>query len=428
MRNVKKIFFVSLFSIGVLLVGLMACTREANNSSNNYLGKTYDESSHEGEFVPGQVIVGMNKDSAIDFALLENNSLFKSDLFSGVKVENIEILAEDNALRQKLLLYLVNNDKPSVIDAIRILEEDPRVAYAEPNFIASVNAAPHPLDKLWGIEKIEARAAWNIATKGHTVEVAVIDTGIDYNHPLLKANVDASRGYDFVTDSDSPSDIDGHGTHVAGIIGSTGNNGNAPLGVSLDVTMIPIKVGITGNLMRRSDIIRGIKHASKLNVPIINFSISSLDYSQAEHEAIKAFNGLFVTAAGNYGQNLDDAPKYPAVLDLKNMIVVGNSNIEDERYQSSNYSKAHVHLFAPGVEIYSTLPDYDDDFMTGTSMATPHVTGAAALALSVNPTLSTEQLKQAILDSVDVIPTLEDYSVTSGRLNVRRLVETVNMD
>jgi subtilisin family serine protease len=159
------------------------------------------------------------------------------------------------------------------------------------------------------------------------------------------------------------------------------------------------------------------------NIPLTNYSIQSTGYNHSIEQAINNYPGLFVACAGNYSHDYSTLPIYPASLDISNMITVGNSNAQDERSSSSSYSKTGVNLFAPGEDIYSTILNNRYKFDTGTSMATPHVTGSAALALSQNRDLTTEELKNNILDSVDKAETLQNLCQTGGRLNTYSLLK-----
>lgn len=263
--------------------------------------------------------------------------------------------------------------------------------------------------------------AWEETKGSKDVKVAVIDSGIDYQHEDLSENVDASLGYDFFDEDSDPMDTLGHGTHVAGIIGSQTNNEVGVAGVNWDVTMVPIRVFGSSGIADVSVMIEAINYATQKGFPIINFSVGSLGYSSAEEEAIKNYPGLFVAAAGNYGADTTNQPFYPASLDIPNIISVGNSDGR-VRFSSSNYSKTGVDLFAPGTLVYSTVPGSGYLYKSGTSMATPHVTGSAALALSLNPDLSADELKKLILNSVDSFYELSDLCVTGGRLNTSNVV------
>ncbi|KAA8711997.1 S8 family serine peptidase [Lactococcus garvieae subsp. garvieae] len=247
---------------------------------------------------------------------------------------------------------------------------------------------------LWGLEKISMPQAWDMNTGSAEVKVAVIDSGIDYTHEDLLGNVNASQGYDFVDDDDDPKDEYSHDTHVAGTIGADTNNGVGVSGINWNIEMIPLRVLDDANKGKNSNFIKAINWATEKNYPLVNYSISSSSYSHSLEDAIENYPGLFVTSAGNQGEDYATTPRYPGCLDISNMITVGNSKENDERSSGSSYSKTGVDLFAPGNNIYSTLPGNEHGNKSGTSMAAPHVTGSVALALSQNKALTTEKLKK----------------------------------
>ncbi|EGP5187068.1 hypothetical protein EJW92_13380 [Enterococcus faecium] len=187
--------------------------------------------------------------------------------------------------------------------------------------------------------------------------------------------------------------------------------------------MVPIRVFGSSGGTSLAILTEAINYASQKGFPIINFSIGSVVYSSTE-EAIKNYPGLFVAAAGNNGIDMTDKPFYPASLDIPNIITVGNSS-GYERSSDSNYSKTGVDLFARGFRVFSTFLGSKYTYMSGTSMATPHVTGSAALALSLDPDLSTDELKKIILNSVDSFYELSDLCLTGGRLNTNNVVRQV---
>jgi subtilisin family serine protease len=275
---------------------------------------------------------------------------------------------------------------------------------------------------MWGLQKIEMPTAWNKTTGSKNVKVAVIDSGVDYKHADLAANVDVSLGYDFVDNDADPQDGKGHGTHVAGTIGAKANNGLGVPGINWNVTMVPIRILNNEGTGSVSNIVKGINWATQKKIPIANYSISGDNYSSSIETAIKNYPGLFVGTAGNKGDSLESTPRYPSALIISNMITVGNSDQQDERYSSSGYSKTKVDLFAPGRKIYSTIPG-GYGTKTGTSMAAPHVAGSAALALAQNPNLTTSQLKNKILNSVDKKASLSEFCQTGGRLNTAKLLD-----
>jgi subtilisin family serine protease len=349
---------------------------------------------------------------------------------------------------------------------IRTLEQDPRVAYAEPNFI--VHAADTPNDpsfpQEWGLDNtgqqvnwtsgtpdadIDAKEAWSVSTGSPDVTVAVIDTGVDVAHPELAQNiwinqgencagcrtngidddgdgyVDDWRGWDFVNGDNDPTDDNGHGTHVAGTIAATGNNGIGVAGVTWNSKIMPLKFLGSDGSGSTEDAISAILYARAKGVPILNNSWGGGEFSQALQDAIEqtdASGELFVAAAGNDFTNTDAEPFWPSSYDTPNILSVGASDQFDRKAWFSNYGTRTVDLSAPGTNIYSTWRGGAYRFADGTSMATPAVSGAAALAKAVFPDASGVGLKALLLRTVDPVAALTGATRTGGRLNVDRAV------
>src|SRR6185369_5814767 len=225
------------------------------------------------------------------------------------------------------------------------------------------------------MEKINAPAAWNITTGG-SVKVAVIDSGVDYNHPDLAANVwtnpgeiagngvdddhngfiDDTRGWDFVNNDNNPMDDNGHGTHVAGTIAARGNNGIGVAGVAWTAQIIPLKTQNTQGNGFTSDAVKAINYAAHVGAKVINASFGGSAADPAEDSAIAAANLLVVAAAGNNGSNNDVTPFYPASFNRSNIISVANTTQSDTLNYDSNYGTVSVDLAAPGYAILSTVP------------------------------------------------------------------------
>ena len=285
---------------------------------------------------------------------------------------------------------------------------------------------------------IDAPEAWDITTGNSDVVVAVIDTGIDYDHPDLAANiwinpgeipgngmdddsngyVDDVHGWNFVKNNKNPDDDHGHGTHVAGIIGAVGNNSIGVAGVAWNVKLMPLKVLDRRGRGFTSDVIEAINYAAH-RADVINLSLGSNNFSQGMKDAIANASALVVAAAGNDGNNNDETPSYPASYDLDNIIAVAATNHKDKLTGFSNYGATSVDLAAPGNLIASTYRGGRYAYMSGTSMATPHVSGGAALVMAAFPELNVDQdqVKDQILGGVDPIPSLQGITVTGGRLN-----------
>jgi len=276
-------------------------------------------------------------------------------------------------LNDKGLMRIGLPDRMSVIEAVRIFNQEPDVEYAEPNYKVKITAIPddYYFEDLWAFNNhgqlvngvsgtndadIDAVEAWDII-KNSDVTVAVIDTGVDSNHPDIRLNL--VEGYDFIDNDKDPDDLNGHGTHVAGIIGAIGNNNIGVTGVCWNIKIMPIKVLDENGEGYISDIIKAIEFAKSKNVLIINMSFSGTDYSKAFYDEIKAHpEMLFVVAAGNSSANIDSEPEYPAGFDLNNIISVAASDQNDQLASFSNYGTSSVDVAAPGVNILSTIPSF----------------------------------------------------------------------
>ncbi len=360
----------------------------------------------------------------------------------------------------------------SVEDAVPAFKSTSGILYAEPNYkIKLLSTFPNDPNfaQLWGMHNegqtggtegadIEAPEAWDIATDANSIIVAVLDTGVDYTHPDLADNiwvneaelngiqgvdddendyVDDVYGWDFADGDADPKDYYYHGTHCAGTVGAAGGNDEGVVGVCWNVKIMNLKVFPNyGDETFISGAIKAIEYAVDKEAKILSNSWGGGPDSNSLREAIQAAdaNGvLFVAAAGNYPQlpwlDNDAIPVYPASYDCNNVISVMSTDHDDNRSSFSHYGANSVDLGAPGSDILSTFPTYETSAMSGygystnyemisgTSMATPHVAGACALVWSMNPALSHLEVKDIILDTVDVTdPQLE--CVSEGRLNL----------
>lgn len=290
-------------------------------------------------------------------------------------------------------------------------------------------------NKLWGLHNtgqtggtanadINAPEAWSYTTGSSSVIVAVIDTGVDAGHGDLTANT--LSGYNFITSTAGQTDDNGHGTHCAGTIGAVGNNGIGVTGVAWNVKILPLKFLDASGSGYTSNAVKAINYAKTNGAHIISNSWGGTSYSQALKDAIDASNALFVCAAGNSGQNTDSTPHYPSAYNSPNIISVAATDHRDALASFSNYGQNTVHVGAPGVSIYSTYPSSKGNYATlsGTSMATPHVAGMAALIKSANPGMNTADLKSVILSSVDTKSSLSGKCLTGGRINAEKAVMT----
>ncbi len=250
--------------------------------------------------------------------------------------------------------------------------------------------AAETLGQNWNLAMIGTYYAQNI-TKGKNIKVGVIDTGVDYNHKELKQLFKSEKGYDFVLEKPDGFDYNGHGTHVAGIIGGK------TTGIAPEITMYSLRVLDETGSGYEFDVIRAIEWAIDKNIDVVNMSLGSPYASSALEEICKyASNKLMlVAAAGNDGANI---PNYPAALDG----VISVAAI-DENKQHAYFSNIHetVDISAPGVDVYSTFPYNEYRYLSGTSMATPHITGVLALAKSIASTTLYEDVMKITAEKLD---------------------------
>jgi subtilisin family serine protease len=354
-----------------------------------------------------------------------------------------------------------------VAAVIKALRASGKVRYAEPDYIEHVSGVTVPNDpsftQQWAFQNTgqsvggsagtpgadeHAAAAWSVSTGSRSIVVAEVDTGVDYTHPDLAANIwtnpggingcaAGTHGYNVLTGACDPMDDDtvygGHGTHVAGIIGAVGNNGVGVTGVNWQTTILPVKwVNATGS-GSTSDLLAALDwvlqaQAAGVNIRVVNDSQTWKGdaFSQAlsdEIDLLGQHDILMVTAAGNTGDNNDDPAvrRYPCGYDRPTEICVTASDQNDALPSWANYGATTVDLAAPGNHIYSTLRNGTYGIVSGGSMAAPQVSGAAALLLSTG-TYTAAQLKAQILNNVDPLPSLTGKVRTGGRLDICKAI------
>lgn len=349
----------------------------------------------------------------------------------------------------------------NVETALATLQTSPLVDHVEPNYTRSIQVFPDDVlaDDQYHLQQtsdidIDAGRAWNISTGSRDIVVAVIDTGVDLDHPDLADNlwtndneiagngldddgngyIDDRVGWDFVDNDNDPNptptaptwsdSIVVHGTHVAGLIGAEGNNSIGVSGVNWEVTIMPVRVFTDTGSSTISDIYNAVNYAVSNGADVINMSYGGGGYSVFEQEAIEAANDqgvLSVAAAGNAAENLDTTPSYPVCHPY--VLGVAATDAFDATTSFTNYGNDCVDVASPGNDILSTVYTNDptngftDDYayLSGTSMATPIVSGIAALLLSITADLDPATLIDIISESAETIP---DKTLGSGRVNV----------
>ena len=320
----------------------------------------------------------------------------------------------------------LRSDTKSTEQLIKELENDPMVKSVSPNYIKRVNAfIPNDpnYDKLWSMNKIGMPEIWERVTGSSEICVAVLDSGIDYNHEDIKSNmaVDSfgNPGRKFSnkgTVTGNPMDSFGHGTHVAGIIGAVGNNNIGVAGINWRIKLLAVSVLSNGEGFD-SDIIAGMNYILSeknkgLNIKVVNMSFGGWEKPQSDTSplgrAVKSLSDagmICVFAAGNESQNISNVDAkykgelpYPASFRFTNTITVGGTDTNDNKSSYSNYSSDWVHIAAPGANIYSTQPNNKYGYLSGSSMAVPHVSGVAALLFAAFPNETAAQIRYRILN------------------------------
>jgi subtilisin family serine protease len=285
---------------------------------------------------------------------------------------------------------------------------------------------------------IDATNAWSLTTGSRDVIVGIIDTGMDYTHPDLIPNLWVApkvnptdpdvHGLNAISGALDPMDDNGHGTHCAGTIGASGQNQMGVVGVNMRVSLMACKFLSSTGSGSLADAIKCIDYMRENGAHVMSNSWGGGGYSQALEEAIVRARDsgiLFVAAAGNESNDNDKKPSYPASYKVDNVVSVAATNNDDGLAYFSNTGKTSVHLGAPGKNIYSTYIMKETAYksLSGTSMATPHVAGAAALLKAYIPSVSYAEIKSRLMSSVDKGTPLKETTVSGGRLNVYRLLK-----
>jgi subtilisin family serine protease len=372
------------------------------------------------------------------------------------------------------------NSQKSMKNAITDLKNSDLVEFAEPNFIYRI--AGHKVEKsdldlnlaapsdpmfgqLWGLKNtgtnepkassavqgtagadIDALRAWEITKGSRNVKIAIIDTGIDYNHPDIKNNIwtntaelngkagvdddkngfiDDLHGWDFANKDNDPLDGHGHGTHCSGTIGAPHDNGVGVAGVMSEVTFVAVKFLSDAGSGTLEDAVLAIDYATKLNVDIMSNSWGGGGFSEALKQAIQRASDagiVFTAAAGNDSADNDNSPHYPSSYDLPNVIAVAAHTIGDALADFSCYGKRSVLIAAPGHNILSTVKNGGYDVYSGTSMATPHVSGVIGLLISKEGRLAHADLRARLVATSTPVRAYRRKTVSGGRINAYNLL------
>lgn len=378
-------------------------------------------------------------DNSLLVMMNENVSLEKDEFtihdFPEIDCKKIIIINKSikkkylNNFKSILYIELETNSKGNVLDCIEILEKRKDICYVSPNYMLyTSDTYPNNYDSdNYTIESINLHKAWDITTGSSNVKVGILDTGIDGDHVELinRINVGLCRDFSMVENYDEfvnyePNSIyeivdnNGHGTHVAGIIGAQGNNSVGVIGVNWNIELVSLKVADDNGNSNVFAISSAIFYAEENDIDILNLSINLYSDYQISggilqpdpilYNAISSYTGLIVCSAGNDNVNIDLESNYtyPSAYDLDNLITVGAINSINELAIFSNYGSKSVDIYAPGDAIYSTIPN-GYGYKNGTSMSAPFVTGVAALIKSINFNLTASEIKQLIIQNYELI-------------------------
>ncbi|MBQ7528429.1 S8 family serine peptidase [bacterium] len=451
---------------------------QLNNVSNNYTAKaapqeestanpqvgsdsvSLGKSEDLGEFVQGQVIIKTK------------GSLFaaNTDVVSKYGATVLDDLRSPGmrALDNSKMLQLQLPEGMTTEQALEQMRQDPSIEFAVPNTIyhpedvqvgktftaEELKNAPNDPDfpKQWDLYNdgsnggkvradIHAPEAWQKTTglpTGQGPLIAVIDTGVDITHPDLKANIytntgeipgngidddgngfiDDYHGWNAHMQNGDVMDYQGHGSHVAGTIGAVGNNGVGISGINQSATILPVKIFSDDGGADAASIIRGINYATAMGARLTSNSWGGGPANQAVHQAfLDSSAPLHMMSAGNSGTNNDMIPHYPSDYEMPNNIAVAATDRNDQLAKFSCYGENNVDIAAPGKDILSTVPGGYAVY-SGTSMATPHVTGAAGLLLAMDPTMSNDELKSRLMEGGDKLANLDGKVASGARLNI----------
>ncbi|MNJ91045.1 Thermophilic serine proteinase precursor [compost metagenome] len=399
------------------------------------------------EAVPGEYIVKLKN----SVSAKSNINVLSQQLGSYIK----DTIPGQNIVVIKRPVFEIQSN------VVKSLSQNDLVDIVEPNYIYSINKTPNDpmLGQLWGMKNdgqkdsenragvvgvdIGAEQAWDITTGSQDVVVAVIDTGLNYNHPDLKDNawvneaeakgkpgvdddgngiIDDIHGAAFIktTPSGDPMDDHGHGSHCSGTIGARGDDGKGIVGVAWNVRIMGVKFLDRNGSGSLDNALKAIDYATKMGAKVMSNSWGGGGYSETLKQAIERSNtagALFVAAAGNESNNNDSNPSYPASYQVPNVLSVAAINNRGEIASFSNYGRSSVHVGAPGVNIVSSITGAAYDSWSGTSMATPHVSGMAVLLASAEPTLTGIQMKERIVATAKPITGLRGQVKSGGLAN-----------
>ena len=424
------------------------------------------------EHVPGEVLVKFKAGGLKSFQISKLNNEIKY-LYQVASQTNLYKVSFDQkstveGMSERLQQYpRVQSAEPNFIYRVNPVTHTDLKGLLAPYIKEKNNTLYTPTDpkfgELWGLRNtgrnepggrapgaigadIDALRAWEITKGARSVKIAVIDTGIDYRHPDLKDQiwtnqaeadgeagvdddgngyVDDIHGYDFANKDGDPIDGHSHGTHCAGTIGATHNNNEGVAGVMADVTLVAVKFLTDAGSGSTEDAIAAIDYATKGGVDLMSNSWGGGGFSQALKESIERASAagiIFTAAAGNSGTNNDQSPHYPSNYQVANVVSVAAHTAQDDLASFSCFGRTTVHIAAPGHQILSSTKDGGYSVYSGTSMATPHVSGALGLLLAKEGRLPHTEMRERLMATSIPVGSYRGRTINGGRLNAYNLL------
>jgi len=425
------------------------------------------QNASENEYVPGEAVVVVEAGTsgegltAMEFGNMLSSSAER--IASAAGGNTAGITAAIASVTGKNII-LVKSSKKTTEELLAELRKNSAVLSASPNYKIRLSRTPndpyYTSGQQWGMTAIRVPTAWDRSVGSTNVYAVVIDSGIKYDHPDLTANMgtdlEGNYGYDFHNGDTNPMDDNGHGTHVAGIIGAKGNNGIGVAGVNWNVKLLAVKVLGSNGSGDIYNLVSGLEYVTDqkrrgLNIRVANMSLgvwlnssiandaAAINAMNTACEAVSSRGVMLTVASGNEYQDISNPGglfsnpddlladyrgklPYPASFRHANMITVTAINSSYRRPDFANYSSRYVHLAAPGVGIWSTYHNGGYTEMNGTSMATPYVAGAAALLSAMFPSETAGQIRSRILGNVTRTSNLSGIVSTGGYLNIQGAV------
>ena len=395
-------------------------TSDLSSYTNSIQPYEDNPSEIEAAYADGEVIVCFAEEESVP--LTEAVYIATHEKIGAEMIESLSAFGQPQIQLVRLPVGI------QVTDALAYYEADPAVSYAEPNYKVTASIVPDDpdYDQLWAMNEVSAPEAWDRTTGSSDVIVAIVDSGVDYTHPDLAANmwvntneipdngidddkngfVDDYRGWDFFSEDPDPMDENGHGTHCAGTIGAVGNNGVGIAGYNWQVRLMPLKFLGPDGSGHTFDATQAVLYGSLMGAQVMNHSWGGGAYSKTLKDALGASSAVMAVCGGNDGKNLDQESFYPASYDCENIISVAATDSNGDLAYFSNYGMNSIDVAAPGVAILSTVLNGGYEYYKGTSMATPQVSGLAALICAADPSAS----------SLDIIRTIISHTTPSSKV------------